>query len=225
MADRGAHSHCQLYVIMEVHAATRDHLTGLLALGPIASILFQPAPGTRLSAQSVKPLVDLAQGKGSAALLRDDVALARALRADGVHLSAALDNLARYEDARSVLGARAIVGADAGGSRHMAMELGEAGAEYVAFGQTTLPRAADPAAEEDASEPREAFTQVELINWWSEVFEVPCVALDVTGTDRARDMAAAGADFVAVTCPIATSPADVVTWFTDFKRSVERVHA
>ena len=109
---------CQLYLVLEVHAAAREHLAAILARLPVASVLFKPARGTALTAAAVKPLVDLTQSNNVAALLLDDVALARTLRADGVHLSAGPDVLQRYREAREILGGRAIVGADAGGSRH-----------------------------------------------------------------------------------------------------------
>ena len=69
------------------------------------------------------------------------------------------------------------------------MELGEAGADYVAFGI--------PPHVEDRE--RAGERQIDLISWWSELFEVPCVAFDVTDAEQARHVADAGADFVAVT--------------------------
>jgi thiamine-phosphate pyrophosphorylase len=216
---------CQLYLVMEMHAATRDHLAAVLAQATVASVLFRPGRGAALTAQSVKPLIDIAQSKDVAALLLDDVALARTLRADGVHLSAAADVMARFEDARGVLGARAIVGADAGGSRHVAMELGEAGAEYVAFGTTTVPLAVADEADEPSDDLLGPLGQLELIAWWSDVFEVPCVAFDLADAAAARDMASAGADFVAVTCPVATSPAAVAAWVRSIRHVLERTDA
>ena len=69
-----------------------------------------------------------------AALIADDARLARTLRADGVHLGVGKDLAGAYEEARSILGQRGIVGVDAGISRHDAMTLAEAGADYIAFG-------------------------------------------------------------------------------------------
>jgi thiamine-phosphate pyrophosphorylase len=192
-------------------------------------VLFRPTPGGALTAQALKPLIELAQSKGAAALVLNDLALARTLRADGVHLSASADVMARYDDARSTLGARAIVGADAGGSRHVALELGEAGAEYVAFSRDTSLVATEPPSEDGDTAGVETdavedvigpLSQQDLIAWWSEVLEVPCVAFDVTDADGAHDMAAAGADFVAVTCPVATSPTAVAAWYADIDRAV-----
>lgn len=230
MAARASRAVCQIYLVMDVRPAALEQLAALLARGPIASVLFRPAAAGTLSAQSVKPLVEVAQKHGTAALLLDDAPLARTLRADGVHLSASADLIARYDDARSVLGSGAIVGADAGGSRHVAMELGEAGAEYVAFSAdvslASTPAEDSPEQEDgDSTEADPPMDQRALVTWWSDVFEVPCVAFDVTTADNARAMAAAGADFVAAAPPNARSSADVVAWLDDLRAAMERADA
>lgn len=117
------------------------------------------------------------QGRGIAALLIDDAQLARTVRADGVHLTSS----EAYEEAREILGRKGIVGAAPGETRHAAMELAEAGGDYVAF---------------DATDGFEA--QLERIAWWAEIFEVPCVALAVADVEAAEALAEAGADFIAV---------------------------
>ncbi len=230
---------CQLYLVMEVHSGARDQLLELLAHATIPSVLFCPPHGGALTAPLLKPLIDLAQSKDTAALVLDNVALARALRADGVHLSAGADIIARFDDARSVLGAGAIIGADAGGSRHVALELGEAGAEYVGFGRdgsltatSSTPASANSPADVHVASGDEAtgeihgpLSQRDLIAWWSEVLEVPCVAFDVADVDGVSAMADAGADFVAVKSPVEASPAAVVDWFANLLRAVEPIDA
>ncbi len=68
------------------------------------------------------------------------------------------------------------------------MQAAEQGADYVAFGaffatQTKQPRTmATPA----------------LITWWSELFEVPCVAIGGITPENGRPLVEAGADFLAV---------------------------
>jgi thiamine-phosphate pyrophosphorylase len=172
----------------------------------------------------VRPIIEMAQARHCAALLLDDAPLARVLRADGVHLSAGADLASRYDEARSILGTGAIVGVDAGGSRHQAMELGEAGADYVAFSADAdaVPLAkgepepddasADPALDVDHG-PQ---TLHDLIAWWSEVFEIPCVAFGATDVDNARGLAEAGAEFVVFRVQagrvVADCVKDVVLW-------------
>ena len=219
-ADRRQTPPCQLYLVIEVHQGARDLLTAVLARMPVASVLFQPTSGAKLSAAAVKPLIDLAQSKNVAALLLDDIALARSLRADGVHLSAGEDVVSRYHEAREVLGSRAIVGADAGGSRHVGMELGEAGADYVAFGAVP-PLASietDDTIEADLAGP---FDQLGLVAWWSAVFEVPCVASGVDTAAAAAEFAAAGADFIAVKIRAAEPLAAALDALQSIVRGVE----
>ena len=119
------------------------------------------------------------RAKDIAALIEGDAQLARTLRADGVHLPWSKDTAARYGEAREMLGTRYIVGIDVGRSRHDAMTLAEEGADYIGFGI--------PPHVEDRS--AAAARRLELVSWWSEIFEVPCVAFDVDdvrGCDGAR---------------------------------------
>lgn len=179
----------QLYLIVEVGAEAQAALAAALAAAPVSSVLLKPAAGDKLDAQTVKPLVEAIQKKGVAALIADDFDLTRIVRADGVHLSWAKEQTERYVAAREVLGTRFIVGADAGRSRDGAMSLGEDGADYVAFGI--------PPHVEDRDT---AFArQRELLSWWSEIFEVPCVGFDAATPADAADLAASHADFISVT--------------------------
>jgi len=177
----------KLYVVA---AAGTDPqaLAASLAAVDIVALLIAPSAQGPLVAAAARPLIEVAQAKGIAALIQDDAALARTLRADGVHLAWSKDIVARHGEARDILGTRYIVGADAGRSRHDAMLLGEAGAEYVGFG---IP----PHVEDRAGA---AERRLDLVAWWSEIFELPCVGFDVDTADDAAALAAAGADFVAV---------------------------
>lgn len=192
-----ARPRCRLIIAVEASTDGCEQLAAALGTGDIASVLVLPAAGKPLRADSSKPLVDLAQKAGSAALILGNARLACDLRADGVHVSSE-SGLADYKQARDLLGSRSIVGGDAGRSRDAAMRLGEAGADYVGFG---IP---DFVASRDAARQR----RLELVGWWAEIFEVPCVALDVDTEDDAQQLARAGADFVAARLP-ASSPLSV----------------
>lgn len=209
----------ELYLVAGVgpgHApALAACLTASLSAAPVASVLLTPAEGGTLDAQSVKPLVDLVQGKGVAVLIADDADLARAVRADGVHLSWSRNQIERYAQARETLGGRYIVGADAGRSRDDAMTLGESGADYVAFG---IP----PHVEDRAT----AFErQCELVDWWTEIFEPPCVALDASDVAAARELARSHADFVSVTLLADANPQDCAARVSAFAAAIASVTA
>lgn len=222
MAGSATRTVCQLYLVVEVHDAARILLPALLERASIASLLLTPGKRGPLTAAVVQPLLTLAQARGVATLLLDDARLARTVGADGAHLTAGGDVLGRYREARDILGGRAIVGAEAGGSRHAAMELGEAGADYLAFGPEVSQ--AVPSAEA-ADVPEAPRTQDELIAWWSEVFEVPCVAFGASDEAAARELAHAGADFVAVSCPVGQPAAAAIAWFDRMRAAVETADA
>jgi thiamine-phosphate pyrophosphorylase len=191
----------RLYVVAEAGMAPEQ--VGVLLESCAAAALLVVAPkDAPLDARTARALVELAQAKDVAALIETDAALARTLRADGVHVPWSKDVVARYGEAREIVGGRFIVGADAGRSRHDAMSLGEAGADYVGFG---IP----PHVEDrDAARAR----RLELVAWWSEIFEVPCVAFDLDTAQDAAALAAAGADFIARRMPVDAGPAALAQW-------------
>ncbi len=182
----------KLYLVVEAGPAAADRLAAALAATDIASVLICPPPAGQLDAANARGLVETAQKAGAAALVADDAELARTLRADGVHLSPSADPAGAYETARSILGGRFIVGADAGSSRDDAMTLAEIGADYIAFGSDGDE---GPALRDD------------LAAWWAEIFQVPCVALDVASADEAASLQAARCDFIGLTLPSAAPPA------------------
>jgi thiamine-phosphate pyrophosphorylase len=185
---------CRLIVAIETDESARKRLEAALSAGGIASAIILPQRDQPLVADLARPLVSVAQQAGAAALILDDARLARALGADGVHLPAG-SSAADYAAARELLGRGSIVGADAGRSRDAAMRLGEAGADYIGFGI--------PDFVTDRSSARER--RLDLIQWWAEIFEVPCVALDVDAREDAEELARAGADFVAIRLASSTS--------------------
>ena len=163
-------------------------LAEALAAARIAAVVVTPDLAGAITPAAALPLIAAGQTAGAAVMITGDAHLARTLKADGVHLPWDLEILARAEEAREILGQGGIVGADAGVSRHDAMELGEQGVDYVAFG---------PAGDADPGTARE--DRDEYATWWAEIFEVPVVALDVAEADEAAALAAANVDFVSVT--------------------------
>jgi thiamine-phosphate pyrophosphorylase len=179
----------RFYAVLEAGWGAEARLKEALAAADVACVLIAAAREAELEAASAAALVAAAQNAGAAALVADDAELARALKADGVHLSAKTgDIVAAYRSARASLGESYIVGAETGGSRHEAMTVAELGADYVGFGILTGrgERAHGRAHRDD------------LIAWWSEIFEVPCVAFGVESPEEAALVAGLGADFIGV---------------------------
>lgn len=188
---------CQLYAVVEAGEAALERLNAALAAARIASVLIVPSARVALSAPAVQPLVQAAQKKGAVALLADDAQLARTLRADGMHVGGAKDLAGAYAAARGVLGRQGIVGVDPGISRHDAMRLAEADADYIAFGA--------PAHLKDRDKARAR--RDELIAWWAEIFQAPCVAFNVETPQEAEALSLSGADFIAIKLPAGAAPA------------------
>lgn len=126
-----------------------------------------------------------AQRRGVAVLLNDRPDLAFETGCDGVHIG---QEDGTYAAARAAVGRDAIVGVTAHDSRHLAMEAGDAGADYVAFG------AFFPTDTKDA--PTRA--EIDLLSWWTSLFTVPCVAIGGITVDNCRPLVEAGTDFLAV---------------------------
>jgi thiamine-phosphate pyrophosphorylase len=136
-------------------------------------------------ARAVEVLMPIAQSRGVAFLLNDRPDLAAKLGADGVHIGQ--DDMP-YAEARALVGKDKIVGVTCHNSRHLAMEAGEAGADYVAFG------AFYPTATKEAK----TTCEIEVLQWWAEVMVVPVVTIGGITVDNAAPLIAAGADFLAV---------------------------
>jgi len=190
----------RLCAVIEAGEAALGHLSVALAAAEVACVLIAPLPGAGLDAHAAGPLVEAAQRRNAAALIVEDAQLARTLRADGVHLSIAKTGAQTGNDhgvIRSLVGRGGIVGVDAGISRHDAMTVAEDGADYVAFGA--------PAHLKDRAKAR--LRRDELVAWWAEIFEAPCVALDVETPEEAEALARAGADFVGLRLPCAAPAA------------------
>ena len=186
-------------LVLEAGDGAAVRLSAALGAAPLASVVIAAASGRPLDAAAVAPLVAAVQKAGVAALIAADARIARVVKADGVHLPASATLEDDYAAARELISQRFIAGVDAGASRHDAMSAGEAGADYVGFG--IAPDVPDQAAARSE--------RLELIAWWAEIFEVPCVAFDVENPDEARALAEAGADFVGVAIGAGVSPSDV----------------
>ncbi len=136
-------------------------------------------------AQVVEVLRQPAQRRGVAVLLNDNPQLAFETGCDGVHIG---QDDAPYAEARKAMGPNGIVGVTCHDSRHLAMEAGEQGADYVAFG------AFFPTSTKEAAFKAEP----ELLRWWSELSTVQCVAIGGITVENCRPLVEAGADFLAV---------------------------
>jgi thiamine-phosphate pyrophosphorylase len=154
-------------------------LSDALSAGGVASVLLRHGD---IDADALSRLIGAiappVQEAGAALLVAGDPKSAREAGADGAHISGIGKTLAA---AVKLLAPDHIVGAGGLATRHDAMTAGEGGAEYVLFG--------------DWDAPLEGEALLERVQWWTELFSLPCVALAKSLAD-VKPLSDAGADFV-----------------------------
>jgi thiamine-phosphate pyrophosphorylase len=166
-----------------------SQLESACGAGDVAAVIARLVPADERSlVNRLKALAPAVQGHGAALLVStagaiDLAVLAARGGADGVHVEAGADVVANL---RERLKGERILGVGGVRSKHDAMSIGEAGADYLMFGE---PRADGFIPEREAVTERAA--------WWAEIFETPCIAYAPTLDDVAA-MAATGAEFVAI---------------------------
>jgi thiamine-phosphate pyrophosphorylase len=179
---------CQLYLISpeRLDDGFADDLAAVLDAGPVAAFQLRlMGIDEHAIARAAEPLQKICADRDVAFLVNGSVGLAKRLGADGVHLG---QDDGDPRAARAALGPGVQIGVACLDSRHLAMEAGEAGADYVSFGafypSTTVVATHHP----DPS----------ILSWWTALFELPCVAIGGITPDNAAPLVAAGADFLAV---------------------------
>jgi thiamine-phosphate pyrophosphorylase len=185
---------CRLYLItpprLDDLAAFGHSLAQALDAGDVAALQIRLKDvSDDIIAAAADALSPIAQARGVAVILNDRPDLAARLGCDGVHVG---QSDASYAEARKLMGKDRMVGVTCHDSRHLAMEAAEAGADYVAFG------AFFPTATKEA--PTQA--DPELLTIWQETMQVPCVAIGGITAQNAQGLAAAGADFLAVSAGV-----------------------
>ena len=179
---------CQLYLIspLDVGGAFPDRLACALDAGPVAAFQFRvKGIDEHEAARLAEPLQAICAEREVAFIVNDSISLAKRIKADGVHLGQSDGDV---REARERLGRDAQIGVTCHASRHLALDAGEAGADYVAFG-AFFP--SDTKATEHRAE-------LDLLEWWQEYIELPCVAIGGITPANCAPLIEAGADFLAV---------------------------
>jgi thiamine-phosphate pyrophosphorylase len=187
---------CQLYLIspLDVGGNFPERLEEALSAGAVSAFQFRVKGIDQHEAAALaEPLQAICATHDVAFIVNDSVALAKRLKADGVHLGQGDGDV---REARELLGRDAQIGVTCHNSRHLAMEAAEAGADYVAFGAffRTKTKAVEHVAE------------LETLEKWSLVTEIPCVAIGGITPDNAKAIIDAGADFIAVSSAVWDHP-------------------
>ena len=205
---------CRLYLITPPRldaAAFSLVLAQALDAGDVAAVQLRlkdvADDDIRRACDVLRPVV---QAREAAFLLNDRADLAAEMGCDGVHIG---QSDTPYRTARRLVGDTATVGVTCHASRHLAIEAAEAGADYVAFGAffptatKVAPAAADP----------------EILEWWSTMMTVPCVAIGGLTVDNCAAIIAAGADFLAVSAGVWDHREGAATAVRAFNAAMEQV--
>lgn len=189
---------CQLYLITPPEipdlAVFAETLKTALDAGPVAAVQIRLKPASEDDVvRTIEALRPVAQARGVAVILNDRVDLALQHGCDGIHLGQDDTPVAQ---ARRIAGPGFMIGATCHDSRHLAMEAGEAGADYVAFGAffPTATKATTHRPDPD------------ILTIWRETMEVPSVAIGGITVENAPVLIAAGADFLAVSAGVWSHP-------------------
>lgn len=207
VAERGQ---CSLYLIspQEVCGSFPDRLKAAFEPGLASAFQLRVKDMDEHElARLAEPLQRICADADVAFIVNDRASLAKRLGADGVHLGQSDGDIA---EARALLGPSAQIGKTCHDSRHLAMEAGEAGADYVAFG----------AFYPTTTKPSDYRPDPSILTWWSTLFEIPCVAIGGITADNAKPLVEAGADFLAVCQAVwrADDPAEAVGRFAKLLR-------
>jgi len=189
---------CRLYLItpprLDDLPAFAAQLEAALGAGEVAALQIRLKDASdETIAAAVRALTPIAHAGGAAVILNDRPDLAAALGCDGVHVG---QEDAPMAEARRLMGPDRTVGVTCHDSRHLAMEAAEAGADYVAFG----------AFFDTATKAPKTRADPEVLSVWQETMATPCVAIGGITVETARALAAAGADFLAVSAGVWAHP-------------------
>lgn len=187
---------CRLYLLTPP-SLPPDFPTALataLDAGDVAAVQLRlkAAPDDTIlrAADLLRPI---AQARDVALILNDRPDLALKAGADGAHVGA--DDM-DPATARRLLGPDLQLGVSCYDSRDRAMRAGEAGADYVAFG----------AFHPSPTKTTGFVATPELLAWWSELMELPVVAIGGITAENCGPIVRAGADFLAVTSAVWDHP-------------------
>jgi thiamine-phosphate pyrophosphorylase len=183
-------------------AAFANQLRDALSAGKVGSfqLRLKDAPESTII-EAVKVLLPICREKKVAFILNDRPDLAAQFDCDGVHLGQEDLKDISIEKARKIIGSDRILGITCHDSTGLAMDAGEQGADYVAFG----------AFYATTSKPKEKLDKwgtpkPEILEWWSTYTTLPCVAIGGITPANAAPLIKAGADFIAVITAVWNHP-------------------
>lgn len=193
---------CRLYLISPPRFETEAfalQLQEALAGGDVGAFQLRMKEANEAQViEAARVLMPICRAKEVAFIVNDSAAIAREVGADGVHLGQEDGSVA---EARALLGEEAVIGVTCHASGHMAMEAGDAGADYVAFGAFFATTSKPMEKQEKYGRPT-----LELVQWWAENTVLPCVAIGGMTPLNCGPIVSAGADFIAAITAVWDAP-------------------
>ncbi len=163
--------------------------------------------------KATQKLMPICHEHAAAFILNDRADLAVKIKADGIHLG--VDDMP-IEEARKIVGDEMVIGSSAHASRHLAMEAGEQGADYVAFG-AFYPTTSKPQAKIE----KWGTPTPDILMWWQEYMALPCVAIGGINAANCAPLVKAGADFVAAITAVWNHPKGSGAAVKEFNQAIE----
>ena len=179
---------CQIYLVTPRHidletfpAQLQDAFEG----GNIAALLIDCDASEDSELQKIaETITPIAQKRDIAVVLRGDSRVAGRAKCDGLHLDGDMNDI---ETGVDEFGERFMLGTEGGNKRHVAMEIGESGVDYIMFGRLNAP--AMPAIHEKS---------FDMAEWWSSLFEVPAVIIGSEDLSECSKVGATAIEFIAL---------------------------
>jgi thiamine-phosphate pyrophosphorylase len=209
---------CRLYLISppvlepEAFARTLDEALGAGDVGAF-QLRLKDATDEQIVA-AAKAIIPICRKYEVAFLINDRVDLVIEAGADGVHLGQ--DDMP-FKQARAILGDERVIGVSCHDSGHMAMEAGEAGADYVAFGAFYPTQSKSPEKLAKYGTPT-----AQILHWWSTYTTVPCVAIGGLTPENCVELVKAGSDFIAAITAVWSHPQGAASAVKQFNAAIKQ---
>lgn len=158
----------------------------------------------KLHTQQASMIRDLCRQHRALFIINDDIELAAAINADGVHLG---QNDGSVSYARERLGENAIIGASCYNSLELALRSQDEGADYIAFGSFFV----------SPTKPGAQRADITLLQQARQQIHIPICAIGGITADNAGPLLEHGADMLAVISALFNT--------TDVKSSAEKLSA
>jgi thiamine-phosphate pyrophosphorylase len=203
---------CRFYLLtppaIELPAFS-EMLKAALDAGDVGAVQLRLKPADdNTIARAADILRPIVQDRGVAFILNDRPDIAAKTGCDGAHIG--MEDMSLVE-AQRIMGKDAIIGVTCKVSRHSAMEAAEQGASYVAFGAFFDSATRGVIAEADP----------EILEWWSQLMEVPCVAIGGITPENCGPLVKAGADFICASAAVWRHPDGPAAGIVAFNRAID----